>query len=65
MNKLQKVKSMNNAARMKELFFKLWFGTYLMTALTISSKKHNKYAGLPRDWTISIIEPVSPGFVSE
>ena len=65
MNKLQKVKGMNNAARMKELFFKLRFGTYLMTALTISSKKHNKYTGLPRDWTISIIEPVSPGFVSE
>ena len=49
MNKLQKVKGMNNAARMKELFFKLRFGTYLMTALTISSKKHNKYTGLPRD----------------
>ena len=38
------VRSMNNAARLKDLFFKLQFGTYLMAALTISSKKHNKYA---------------------
>ena len=38
------VRSMNNAARLKDLFFKLQFGTDPMTTLTISSKKHNKYA---------------------
>ena len=38
MNNAVKSKSMNNTARMKQLFSKLRFGTYLMETLTISSK---------------------------
>ena len=35
---------MNSAAKMKELFLKLWFGAYLTTILKRSSKKQIKYA---------------------
>ena len=56
---------MNSAARIKGLSSKWRFGIYLMAALSISSKKHSKYAGVSFDWTISIIKLVSLELVSE
>ena len=66
MNKAVKVKSMNKAVRMKELFLKLWFGTYLMATLKIKKgKRYSKNAEVSLDWTITIIKGVLLGLVSK
>ena len=58
------VKSKNNTAKMKELFFKLWypiFDTHLAATLTVSSENDSKYKVVFLNWLLAIIitEPVS------
>ena len=51
---------MNFPDRIKKLFLKLQFDTYLTATFTIYSENRSKLIGVSLHLTVSIIEPVSP-----